>query len=562
MYNPHMQSTCVNCSNAFDITSEDEYFYEQLSPIIDGKKYLIPLPTHCPDCRLQRRMAYRNQIYVYSRQSSSTKKPIFSLYTEQTSFPVIDKDEWWSDAFDATIYGRDFDFSRPFFEQFADLKKVVPHFSISVTNTENSEYCNNGSELKNCYLVFNTSGAEDCMNGEGVWYSKDCLDCYQTVNSELCYDCTDCSGCYNLQSSEGCANCSDSLYLLNCRSCKHCFGCVNLRNKEYCIFGEQHTKEEYEKKMQDFDLSSYSQRTAIAEKIEQYLLGHPRPHIRGNQIEDSTGDSLTETRNVQESYFIQQAEHVKFGCYLNKGSKDCMDHTLMGIRSELLYECSVCGYDSQCLRFCYNCWISNAELMYCWLCRSTSNCFGSISLKKKRFCILNKQYTEEEYKLLVPKIIEHMRQTKEWGEFFPLALAPTPYNRSLAQRFFPKDEQAVTQQGLEWYQETPPISDVIIESQHLPDRSASASESITTKSALSGRPFRISAQEIKRCQQINVPLPRTAYDERMEARARKLGGVHLYVRQCAKTGKNIMTTYPPDTPWIIWDKEEYDRVFG
>ena len=227
-----MTRTCSHCQAAFEVTESDLAFYEKVSPIFGGKKKLIPPPTQCPDCRLQRRMAFRNQIYVYSRASSSTGKPMFSLYPETTPFPVIEKDEWWSDNFDATVYGREINFSRSFFEQFAELRAVVPHFSISVTNAENSEFCNNGSDLKNCYLIFNTTGAEDCMNSESVWYSKDCLDCNQTTYSQLCYDCIDCTKSYNLQSSESCTDCSDSAFLLNCRSCKNCFGCANLRHKQ------------------------------------------------------------------------------------------------------------------------------------------------------------------------------------------------------------------------------------------------------------------------------------------------------------------------------------------
>jgi hypothetical protein len=50
---------------------------------------------------------------------------------------------------------------------------------------------------------------------------------------------------------------------------------------------------------------------------------------------------------------------------------------------------------------------------------------------------LNKQYTKEEYNILVPKIIEHMISTGERGEFFPPKYAPFGYNESLANEYFP-----------------------------------------------------------------------------------------------------------------------------
>jgi hypothetical protein len=50
---------------------------------------------------------------------------------------------------------------------------------------------------------------------------------------------------------------------------------------------------------------------------------------------------------------------------------------------------------------------------------------------------LNRQYTKEEYELLVPKIIEKMMSDGEWGEFFPAILSPFGYNETVAQEYFP-----------------------------------------------------------------------------------------------------------------------------
>ncbi len=51
---------------------------------------------------------------------------------------------------------------------------------------------------------------------------------------------------------------------------------------------------------------------------------------------------------------------------------------------------------------------SNAKCFYCKLLTGCQNCFGCISLRNASYCILNKQYTKEEYEALVPQIIEHM----------------------------------------------------------------------------------------------------------------------------------------------------------
>jgi len=43
---------CQNCKREFTITPDDFAFYSKIK---------VPPPTFCPDCRLQRRMTFRNE---------------------------------------------------------------------------------------------------------------------------------------------------------------------------------------------------------------------------------------------------------------------------------------------------------------------------------------------------------------------------------------------------------------------------------------------------------------------------------------------------------------------
>jgi len=55
---------------------------------------------------------------------------------------------------------------------------------------------------------------------------------------------------YNIRcSNQVNENCSDIFYSSDIFSCKNLFGCVGLRNKEYCIFNKQYTRNEYEKEI-------------------------------------------------------------------------------------------------------------------------------------------------------------------------------------------------------------------------------------------------------------------------------------------------------------------------
>jgi len=46
-------------------------------------------------------------------------------------------------------------------------------------------------------------------------------------------------------------------------------------------------------------------------------------------------------------------------------------------------------------------------------CYDSNNLFGCIGLKKKEYCIFNKQYTQADYEKLVPQLVEHMKTTGE-----------------------------------------------------------------------------------------------------------------------------------------------------
>ena len=90
-------------------------------PAAPQREYPIPPPTLSPDCRAQRRLAFRNERHLYHRKSDLSGKQIISCFSPDKLTKVFSQDEWWSDAWDPLEYGRDFDFSRPFFEQFAEL---------------------------------------------------------------------------------------------------------------------------------------------------------------------------------------------------------------------------------------------------------------------------------------------------------------------------------------------------------------------------------------------------------------------------------------------------------
>ncbi len=172
--------TCRQCSADFPITDRDMEFYSKVSPIFpspgvsqsDGvdapKKYLIPPPTLCPDCRQPRRLAFRNERKLYKRKCDATGKDIISIYSPDKPYTVYHQDYWWSDAWDPMSYGRDFDFTKSAMEQMGELMREVPKPSLLNANLENSEFVNYSSNLKDCYLTFDVSSLESCFYANNV----------------------------------------------------------------------------------------------------------------------------------------------------------------------------------------------------------------------------------------------------------------------------------------------------------------------------------------------------------------------------------------------------------
>src|SRR6185436_11402482 len=227
--------TCQNCSNSFIVELADLNFY---------KKNHVPPPTFCPVCRFQRRLVFWNEHNLYRKTDALTGKQIFSNYPEHSPFKIYDHAYWISDAWDPRTYGRDYDFSKPFFAQLKQLMLDVPWSSRSIQRLTNSDYTNQSSKLKNCYLCFNGDESEDCLYGVAFYRCKQCLDLYETSRSELCYDVFSTWNSFKTFFSVEADNNRDCWFMFNCTDCSDCFGCVNLRHKRYNIFNVQYTKEE------------------------------------------------------------------------------------------------------------------------------------------------------------------------------------------------------------------------------------------------------------------------------------------------------------------------------
>lgn len=556
-----MQKQCVRCGSEFEITNDDLIFYEKISPVFEDRKYKIPPPTYCPDCRLQRRLTWRNDLSLYKRTCDKTGKQIISLHHPESPYTVFDNKVWWSDAWDPLSYGRDIDFNRPFFEQYAELHKQVPQQAIINDNgvqSENCEYCQDFAFGKDCYLVnigWHTQDSYYCYSVTS--YTKNIVDCFFTTYSELCYECQHCKKVHSSCFLQNCENCSDCFLGLDMKGCNHCFCCYGLRHKEYHIFNKPYSKEEYDKKIQTFQTHTHSGLMKLRKEFNEWSMKFPRRESYMQNCENCTGDHLF---NCRDTYGFDNI-NAEFCRYYDKGDSPKWSHDcFVSGNNELCYE-GITPDNSYQTHFTTWCW-KNKYILYSDSCHSSQHCFGCVSLKRAHYCIFNKQYTKEEYEKLVPKLIAHMQNTGEWGEFFPASISPYGYNETVAQDYFPLDKNQAISKGFLWREVQQSVPDVekIIAAHQLPDSVDAVPDDILNwaiKCSETNRPYRIQKGELNFYRKMHLPIPHLHPDKRHQERTKRRNPRKIWDRKCNKCGRSIKTTYAPERPEIIYCEECY-----
>jgi len=363
--------------------------------------------------------------------------------------------------------------------------------------------------------------------------------------------------------------------------CNSCFGCTNLRNKQYYIFNKKYSKEDYEKMIVSFNLGSFRSLSAVKQKTDEIIDKSIRKFIEGRYNVNVSGEYINNSKNVLSSYYIIQGEDSKYiQCFFTPSFKSCYDCTEWGENSELCYECSSVGADCYDIKFSYRCSKGCQNCEYSFLCYGCSNIFGCSSLRNKQYCILNKQYSKEDYFALKEKIIKQMNDVPftdekgivyRYGEFLPPELSPFPYNDSQAQDYFPLEKEKALKQGYEWSDNEERKYTVDIKKENIPDDIKEVEKDIIGKvieCAHKGKcneqcteAFKIIEPELQFYKRMNLPLPRLCHNCRHYERIKMRNPIRLYRRKCMNKGcqNEFETSYSPNRPEIIYCEKCYQQ---
>jgi len=549
--------TCQNCKKDFIIEPDDFGFYEKIK---------VPPPKICPDCRAQLRLCFRNERCFYKRSCDNCKKDIISIFSPNKQYLNWCPECWWSDAMDAKKFAVDYDPSKSFFEQFSKLSLRVPRESLITARNINSNYLNLAADNKNCYLIIESSNNEDCINCYWIQLSKNLVDCSFTQRVELSYEIDDCYDSNSLKYSNGCYSCLDSAFLLDCRGCTNCLGCINLRQQKYHIFNKQYSKEEYEERIKSYNLDTHSGVETFKKEFADFIKSKPRKFAEIFNAVSSTGNFMTNVKNNRHCFHSYDAENNAYSVHVWRGARDCMDCSTAGRTAELVYNSLNMGMEVSNAICCFECWGSQF-MEYCISCPSSNNCFGCIGLEKSSYCILNKQYSKEEYQKLRSEIIAKMSQDGIYGDFFPKNISTFGYNESSAMDEFPLTKEEALKQGFNWEdtqrgtygKETVNwgnFPDSILE---LPkDFDVNKEVFVCTKC---NKNYRIIENELAFYKRMVIPIPRNCPECRHVKRFKNRGPNRLWHRKCMKAGcqNEFETSYAPDRPEIIYCEDCYKQ---
>jgi hypothetical protein len=555
---------CQNCKKEFNIEPEDFLFYEKMK---------VPAPTFCPECRMIRRFNLRNEKILFRRIDKHDGKEIFSGFSPDAPAVTYENNFWFGGDWDSSVNGMDYDFDVPFFTQYKKLLSVAPIPSRSVFNMINSDYCNEASETKNSYLCFNTDYLENCAYLRKVRGVKDSFDCYEVHENELCYENILANKCYQTFFSVDCENCVDVWFSKALRGCTNCFGCVNLKGKSYYFFNEPCTKEDYFEKLKNFTSGSYTEVLEMKKKVSDFWMQFPNKYYHGLRVLNSTGERIFDSKNVKNSYYIKDAENLNYCQDVWSKTSNSYDYSVWGDGAENMYECMTCGLGCYNLKFCFNCWENVSDLEYSGFCFSSKNCFGCVGLYKKEYCILNKQYSKDEYFLMRDKIVAQMNDKPyidsnnriyKYGEFFPFDMSLIAYNESLAHDFFPETETSAKEKGYTWRNGDVREYQTTINAIDLKDNIADIDDSVlkeVIKCEKCTKAYRIIPIELQFYKRIGLPLPHLCHNCRFTERFKLVNPPKLWHRKCMNGGcvNEFETSYDPKNPDIVYCESCYQQ---
>ena len=527
---------CTSCNEKFVIDEGDLLLYEKVG---------LKVPSKCFNCRTKQYFIF--SIFGKFRKGVSdlSGESLITVLPNKLRFPIYKSHEWWGDEWNPMDYGQEYDSSRPFFDQLKELQEKVPRPHQIGQNNTNCDWCDDVWNCKNSYLSRSMDLCENLNYGYRCIKVKDSFDIVYSFNLQSSYSCLECHDSFNLYFSQNSRDCIDSYFLFDCRNCQQCFMSWNLRNKQYCIRNKQYSKEEYEKELKKIKMDSHKNldilKTEFGNILKEEAIHRENQNLRCTA---SVGNYMTNCDKCINVFSWEFSQNCR-NCLRGLRSKDCIDMSFSW-NLELSGNNGVVdgGYalkHSACSIAKYS--------EYVDMCKDVEYCFGCVGLKKNKYCILNKQYSKEEYEKLKTQIISDMKGREEYGEFFPYSFGTGPYNLSNGIIYFPETKkEEVLRKGGYWSEED--LSQIDgISTNDLPDSILDTGPEISTQALIcpeTNYRFNISEAEYVFHKHKGFALPRLHFDKRILDKMKKVAIIKNFPYRCFYCHKDTNAYYPPE----------------
>ncbi len=512
------------------------------------RRFGAPPSQFSPRTRMIQVGAFRTMFEIFWNKHSKTGEPTLSYIHPDIPVPIVLDEEWHAlEIGDMPEYQMSVDVNKSFFDQFEQLVRKIPMGARREWRNIKNTVGVGMWDVEDSYMVFSTVGAKRCMY---TYYclegSEDITQSIFVLTSQNCFGCVQISRCHSCRAafeSSDCINCS---FIYDCRNCEFVFGGANLRYKKFVWFNEQLTEEEWCKRFAQVNLGCRSQFNQHQTSFRQLVEQSASPENFNTNAQESTGEYLTDCVRCRDCYYLQRGTD----CWFAQSSRDSEGCAFVSAAypahqswmSSMLNECHNTKYSHTSSR--------STGLEYCVNCHDCEDCFGCNGLRKKKFHIFNKLYSEDAYWQTVDALKCAMLDRGEYGQFLPLSLSPTGLQFSQVDAFYDLLEKDVVRFGSPLYDAdrgiafapqktlTAPLADLT----QVPDCISEVQSDWAQKPFLDPdvhRRWSVPPQELAYLKRSGLPFPQSHYSTRLRDLYLTMNRPEAEQKHCASCQKLI-----------------------
>ena len=504
-------------------------------------KFNVPARDVSPMKRRRWLTGFNLGLEMWWNKDAQTGEKILSYVHPDSKIQVVEDTRWHAEDW-STRVSVEPDASKSFFEQMRVLNEGIPVPALRTYNPPINTVGAGLISVEDSFMVFAVlktkrsaygwllDGMENCQD---IFFGYTSTDSFYVNHVERLHNCR-----IVLQSQD----CFNSSFLFDCRNCEYVFGGFNLRNRQYVWWGEQLSRGEWEQRAKELDLKSWKTFSENMDRFLKTLDGEAVwPENFNIQAEDSSGEYLVRCLRARHAFGVNDGTDFYNAQISHNGCERCAHSSGFTASSDLYMVAGASSCSN--MKFSSNCGTSR-NLEYCMQCYNCEDCFGCVGLNRKKFCLLNKQYDEDEYWRKLDEMKCAMLNRGEYGRYLPGDFSPAGIEFSTA-NFFDYPERELEAIGAVHFdpsvgavQDASSMTDPETLPDHLDDCEAYVGKPLIDKGL--DRAFAVRRDDYKFYKKLGLPFPRRHYIARVRSLARMANTFTSSEHTCANCSKSVI----------------------